>query len=601
MALTKANVVRKEPCPICRRKGRDNSGDNLVVYDDGGKYCFVCEKTISLSDTYREKYKVEEEKELVFPVTNFTREDWDNLKQNLTTDPRGFRGIKKSTCDVYKVYHELDGETGQVKNQFYPVSKDNAFSGLKIRGNPKAFRAEGTNDASCELFGQAVFAKSTSKWIVIASGELDALSVYQMLEETRNPNYPPTPVVSGTIGEAGSIKQYKANYEFLNRFEKIIIIPDQDEAGMKAVDKIAQSLPKDKLWLVDLPAKDPNKLLEDGRTKDFVNAFWKHRYYSPAGIHGSDTIYDKMVEKALTKKIPFPTFLNSLNDVTGGGMTVGSIVNITGGSGSGKSTLVNEVVLDLILKGEFNVGVVSLEADVGDYGENLLGAFIQEKLQLIKSPEEKFAYMTSDKVHDAAKELFYREDGTPSFYIIDERGDYDNLQAKIEELIITCDTKVIVVDVLSDVFDGSTMEFQAKWMSWEKATCKRYDVTFINVVHTRKAGSGQKSASTGAIMTEEDIAGSGTQYKSASLNIIISRDKTAEDEKLRNIMQINLTKNRQTGWTGVPCQLYYDMQTHKLHDATLWFEEYKQQILDQGLDGNGSKKQHRSDQPLNSF
>ena len=99
-------------------------------------------------------------------------------------------------------------------------------------------------------------------------------------------------------------------------------------------------------------------------------------------------------------------------------------------------------------------------------------------------------------------------------------------------------------------------------------------------------------------MTEEDIAGSGTQYKSASLNIIISRDKTAEDEKLRNIMQLNLTKNRQTGWTGVPCQLYYDMQTHKLHDATLWFEEYKKEILEKGLDGNNQQK---NDQPVNRF
>lgn len=598
--FNKAKPIRKEPCPICRRHGRDRSGDNLVVYENGGKYCFVCEKTISLSDEYREKLreKEEEEKEIVFPVTDFKKEDWSALKANLVTDPKGFRGLKKSTCDVYRVYHDYHQETGEVATQYYPISKQNEFSGIKIRKNPKAFRAEGTNDSACDLFGQAVFAKSTSKMILVASGELDALSAFQMLETNRKPDFPCIPVVSGTIGEVGSINQYKTNYEFLDRFEKIIFIPDQDEAGEKAIEKVAKSLPRDKLYIVDLPAKDANKMLEDGRIKEFISAFWKHRHYSPAGISGSDVIYDQILEKALVAKIPFPPFLNKLNDVTGGGMVKGSIINISAGSGSGKTTLVNEIVLDMIQNRTAKVGVVSLEADAGDYGENLLGAFIQKKLQLIQSPEEKFEYIASEPVKKAADELFKLEDGKPSFHIIDERGDYDKLQDKIEELIITCDAEVIVVDVLSDVFDGATLEFQAKWMSWEKAICKRYGVIFINIIHARKASGGQKSASTGAVLTEEDMIGSGTQYKSASLNVILSRDKTAEDENIRNMIQVHITKNRQTGWTGCACYLLYNMERHKLEDASNVFEAKKEEILKNGLD---NKPFNQKDIPLNKF
>lgn len=597
--FNKAKPIRKEPCPICRRHGRDKSGDNLVVYENGGKYCFVCEKTISLSDEYREKLRIkeEEEKEIVFPVTDFKKEDWDKLKANLVTDPKGFRGLKKSTCDVFRVYHDFDQQTGEVTTQYYPISKQNAFSGIKVRKNPKAFRAEGTNDSSCDLFGQAVFAKSTSKMILVAAGELDALSAFQMLESNRKPDFPSIPVVSGTIGEVGSINQYKTNYEFLDRFEKIIFIPDQDEAGERALEKVAKSLPRDKLYIVDLPAKDPNKMLEDGRVKEFISAFWKHRHYSPAGISGSDVIYDQILEKALVAKIPFPPFLNKLNEVTGGGMVKGSIINISAGSGSGKTTLVNEIVLDMIQNRTAKVGVVSLEADAGDYGENLLGAYIQKKLQLIQSPEEKFEFIASDPVKKAAAELFKLEDGKPSFHIIDERGDYENLQPKIEELIITCDAEVIVVDVLSDVFDGATLDFQAKWMAWEKAICKRYGVIFINVIHSRKASGGQKSASTGAVLTEEDMIGSGSQYKSASLNIILSRDKTAEDENIRNMIQVHLTKNRQTGWTGCACYLMYNMQTHKLADASDVFEAKKEEVLKNGLDN----KQPKQDTPLNRF
>lgn len=51
------------------------------------------------------------------------------------------------------------------------------------------------------------------------------------------------------------------------------IIPDKDDKGDEALHKVAQSLPKDKLKVIDLPAKDANAMLEAGRGKDFVRAF----------------------------------------------------------------------------------------------------------------------------------------------------------------------------------------------------------------------------------------------------------------------------------------------------------------------------------------
>ena len=45
----------------------------------------------------------------------------------VNTDPRGFRGLKKSTCDVYRVYHDYSSETGEVTTQYYPISKEYGF------------------------------------------------------------------------------------------------------------------------------------------------------------------------------------------------------------------------------------------------------------------------------------------------------------------------------------------------------------------------------------------------------------------------------------------------------------------------------------------
>ena len=35
-------MTRYQPCPKCRENGRDNRGDNLVSYSDGGAHCFSC-------------------------------------------------------------------------------------------------------------------------------------------------------------------------------------------------------------------------------------------------------------------------------------------------------------------------------------------------------------------------------------------------------------------------------------------------------------------------------------------------------------------------------------------------------------------------------
>ena len=45
-----AYVIGSEPCPLCRAKGEDSSGDNLKVYSNGGKYCFSCNKAVEKSD-----------------------------------------------------------------------------------------------------------------------------------------------------------------------------------------------------------------------------------------------------------------------------------------------------------------------------------------------------------------------------------------------------------------------------------------------------------------------------------------------------------------------------------------------------------------------
>lgn len=88
-----AHPIGKEPCPYCRAKGEDNSGDNCIIYSNGGKYCFSCQKTVKRSDDLI----VKKYSEIDFPVTDYSKEDWlRDKKLSYTTDPHGFRGFKES-------------------------------------------------------------------------------------------------------------------------------------------------------------------------------------------------------------------------------------------------------------------------------------------------------------------------------------------------------------------------------------------------------------------------------------------------------------------------------------------------------------------------
>ena len=108
-------------------------------------------------------------------------------------------------------------------------------------------------------------------------------------------------------------------------------------------------------------------------------------------------------------------------------------------------------------------------------------------------------------------------------------------------------------------------------MKWQKSMVKAYPIIFINIIHSRKGASGQQTASNGGMLSEEDMAGSSAQYKSAGINIILQRDKLAPSELERNTMYVHLPKNRSAGVTGLACKLYYENESHTFYNI----DEYK--------------------------
>lgn len=565
-------------CPNC------GSSDGLAVYQDDSTYCWVCnEGTISeeLKEQLKEKHKgkgkvkrMTDAKEEVKIVKStkpvITEEKAKEIKEQTSIQGKGFRGLKDEYTKQFGVRYSYSEETGEVIEQYYPVTQESTLTGYKIREVPKNFRSIGRTGADCELFGQFKFNRG-GKYLIIVEGELDMLSAYQMLAEynkTRGSDFE-VAVVSPTTG-ANSQKQIAAQYKFCDSFENIVLCYDQDKAGKEAAEKVVSYLPKGKVKFMTMRYKDPNEYLMNGKQKEFVNDFYNAKTYVPVGVVGSGDISDAMREEFMVPKIPLPPFMHKLQDMMAGGVPLGRGINLASASGTGKSTIIDEIVYYMIFNSPHKVGIVTLESTCGQYGNKLLSRHIGTKLEL-KTNEEALNILSSESTKQKERELFLTEEGEHRFYLIDDRdGGVDNVKDAIENLIIGCGCKVIVLDPVHDVIGTLPNEEQEAFYSWQKGMMKSHNCTFYNVMHTRKTQSGQKSGSTGADLHEEDIQGSSSAYKSAACNLVFGRNKESEDDIERNTTVMKATKIRWTGKTGVAGKYYYDNESHTMYDLDDW-------------------------------
>ena len=489
------------------------------------------------------------------------------IKQDLSTDCNDFRSLSDETTKYFLVRHTLD-EEGEVEEQYYPCTQDGQLTGYKIRSVPKDFRSIGRTGADCELFGQFRFNRG-GKYVILVEGELDQLSAYQMLAEynkSRGSDFE-VAVVSPTTG-ANSKKQIAAQYKFLDKFDNIILGYDNDKAGKEAQDQMLKVLPKGKVKLMQMRYKDPNTYLEQGKQKEFIQDFYNSKKQVPVGVLPSDQLYDRILGQSAIAKVPFPPFMGELNDMFIGGMPLGHIVNIAADTGIGKTTFVNEMIYYWVFHSPHKIGVVSMELDAGQYGEVLLSRHLSKKLALIPTQEEKLDYLKSDRIKALADELMKDENGDARFYLLDNRdGSIEEIQDTIEELVVACGAKVIVLDPLQDLTDGLSNEIQAEFMKWAKGFIKSHGVTFIFINHMNKSVAQNNSGE------EVRIMGSSTIIKSASANIILKRNKLADDPIERNTTEVLVVKNRICGLTGPAGAAYYDNETHTLHNRDVWMNE----------------------------
>jgi twinkle protein len=123
-----------------------------------------------------------------------------------------------------------------------------------------------------------LFTSGSSKMVTVTEGELDALSVSQMLKSSYT-----NPVVS-LPSATPSKKLWENCKEWLSGFEKIILSVDNDEAGNAIADRMAKLFPNRVYRVPHGQYKDANDFLQAGKGADFKSAWWNAKKYTPENV-----------------------------------------------------------------------------------------------------------------------------------------------------------------------------------------------------------------------------------------------------------------------------------------------------------------------------
>ena len=179
-------------------------------------------------------------------------------------------------------------------------------------------------------------------------------------------------------GAAGAKKALAKQLEWLEKFESVVLMFDNDEAGIKAIEECVSLFQPGKAKICKLPLKDANDMLLENRSSELVDAIWGAKVYRPDGIVDGRDLWDLISTEDTSESCDYP--YQGLNDKTLG-IRKGEIVTITAGSGIGKSQLCRELAYHLMLQ-EKTVGYIALEENNKRSALGFMGLYLNKPIHL---------------------------------------------------------------------------------------------------------------------------------------------------------------------------------------------------------------------------
>ena len=527
---TTSDFVRHIACEHC------GSSDANALYTDGHTHCFACGKTESESS--------QEDRERWKEAINRA----NAMKTEGEVKPIPDRGITRETCEYYKVT-----QTGQ--KHIYPYTDESgAYIASKVRTVAnKQFSVEG-QWGKATLFGQSLFHKG-GKYVTVVEGELDALAAFQMLGSK-------WPVVSIRNGAQAALKDCKANFEWLDSFENVVVCFDADDPGKKASEEVAELFgSKAKIVKHIKQCKDACDYLISGETTSFVNSWWKAETYVPDGIIAASSLWEEVStpEKAAEALYPF----KGLNGLLYG-LRPAELITVTAGSGLGKSQFLREILFNILNTTKWNIGGMFLEESVRKTARSIMSLKANKLLHL---PDTKVS-------NEELKDAFDHTLGTNRIFLFDHFGSTsaDNIINRIRYMAKACDCRIVFLDHLSIIISGQDAGDERKaidvLMTRLRTLVQELEITLIVVSHLKRP-SGNQGHEDGQAVSLSQLRGSGAIAQLSDAVITLERNSMSADATERHTTKVAVAKNRYSGLTGPACDLRYDVDSGRMFEVTM--------------------------------
>lgn len=455
-----------------------------------------------------------------------------------------WRGVSRHTWEKYQTQFKVVGETPIEIGFRY---RDDHH---KVRFyDRKSFYQSGTVKPG--VFGKDAFPAGSFTDIIITEGEIDAASAYEMVGGK---------VAAVSVQSSGSVlADLKADFEYINSAQRILICFDSDKAGQEAAQKVVREglFPFEKLFKIELDPKykDANGYLADDNGRGFRAAVSGASKFTPDGVISSYEevagVLSEQMERAVVT-LPFRGLEEKLQ-----GLRYGASYLFSGLEGIGKTEILRALEFHVLRETDANIGVIHLEENKSSTVNNLLTYQIGQPLR------QKDVEVPQDEKLKAYQQLTKR-DNRVFIYSHFGSDNPDDFLGIIRYLVAVCGCKFIFFDHINYVVSGmSPMGKGGAGVFDERRTldylCTRLEklveelhFCFCFVCHENDNG---------------ETRGSRNISQTAHVRVRLSRDIEADSVDERSKLKMSVAKNRPTSASGPAGYAYYDEAKGALVDT----------------------------------
>jgi twinkle protein len=459
------------------------------------------------------------------------------------------RGILEKTCRIY------DYIVGKYLLEPAHIACYRDANGLisaqHIRRQNKAFAWVGrVKGQKIQLFGQHL---GSSGRLIITEGEIDAMSVYQVLCEFTPFGRDSVTVASIPDGAQSAKRSISEQLLWVGKFDAVTMFFDMDEPGRKAAQECAEVIGGKAATVQAFPYKDANEALMAGDSKAIRDALLAAKRHRPEAIVHAPDMLSKMLSPERSKGIQFPWI--GWNQYTLG-IKPGELWLLAGGTNIGKSAISRSLSLDFARRGIRNA-YVALEESC----ETTLERMLSEELGLnpafhADTPEER-ARRDPALIRDALSRF------APNLFLLDRHIDesFDSFVTSVKHYVVGEECKVVFLDHFSILADGIDLKSDQrraidKCIKELKSLCVHYNFSMVVVCHLSR-DKDKVSAEEGGEPQLYQLRGSQSLAQIPDYVVMLQRNPRSEDPIEANMTTCWLKKNRPMGRQGQMTRLHY--------------------------------------------